>query len=69
MTVDLDLQGKVFIVTGANAGIGFAASPQFEGVTGKYFDENGKVVKLPKCSQDSEACARLWKVSAEMVSI
>jgi len=46
-----------------------AASPEFEGVTGKYFDENGKAVKLPKFSLNNDACTRLWKVSAETVGI
>jgi len=46
-----------------------AASPDFEGVTGKYFDENGKAVKLPKFSLNNDACTRLWKVSAEIVGI
>ncbi|MEN8241534.1 MAG: SDR family NAD(P)-dependent oxidoreductase [Chloroflexota bacterium] len=49
--------------------IRIAASHQFEGVTGKYFDEKGKIVKLPKFSLNNDACARLWKVSAEIVGI
>lgn len=46
-----------------------AASTEYQDVSGKYFDEKGKEVKSPKSALDADSCAKLWKVSAELVGI
>jgi NAD(P)-dependent dehydrogenase (short-subunit alcohol dehydrogenase family) len=43
-----------------------AASPEFEGISGQYFDERGKTVKFPKASLNDVDCEKLWKLSSEM---
>ena len=46
-----------------------AAKPEYDQANGLYFDEKGEPVKMPKFAMDGEACACLWKVSAEMTGI
>jgi NAD(P)-dependent dehydrogenase (short-subunit alcohol dehydrogenase family) len=46
-----------------------AAAPEYARANGVYFDEKGNPVGMPKSTLDDEACARLWKVSAEMTGI
>ena len=45
-----------------------AASPELEGVTGKYF-EDGKVVDPSPLARDASLATRLWDVSARMVGL
>lgn len=45
-----------------------AASPELEGVTGKYFEE-GRMVDPAPLAQDEALAKRLWEVSAEMVGL
>lgn len=45
-----------------------AASPELEGVTGKYF-EDGKVVDPAPLARDASLATRLWDVSARMVGL
>jgi retinol dehydrogenase 14 len=45
-----------------------AASPELEGVTGKYF-EDGKVVDPAPLARDGALATRLWDVSARMVRL
>jgi len=45
-----------------------AASPELEGVTGKYF-EDGKVVEPAPLARDASLATRLWDVSARMVGL
>ncbi len=49
---------------GAETSIHLAASPEVEGVTGKYF-ANMKPVKSSPVSYDEEVAARLWQLSEE----
>jgi len=45
-----------------------AASPDVEGVTGKYF-EDGQVVEPAPLARDESLATRLWDVSARMVGL
>jgi NAD(P)-dependent dehydrogenase (short-subunit alcohol dehydrogenase family) len=45
-----------------------AASPELEGVTGKYFEE-GRMVEPAPLAQDEALAQRLWDVSAGMVGL
>jgi NAD(P)-dependent dehydrogenase (short-subunit alcohol dehydrogenase family) len=47
----------------AEAYIRLAVSPEFENITGKYFDENCREVKAYKRAHDRTVWHRLWKVS------
>jgi NAD(P)-dependent dehydrogenase (short-subunit alcohol dehydrogenase family) len=51
---------------GAQTSIYLAASPEVEGVTGKYF-ERSKPAASSKLSYDEAAARRLWNVSEELV--
>lgn len=53
---------------GAVTPIYLASSPAVEGVSGVYF-VNRKPAKTSKASYDTEAAARLWQVSSELVGI
>lgn len=50
---------------GAETVIWLAASPEVEGVTGKYFLDK-KEIKSSQISYDAEIARRLWQVSAEL---
>jgi hypothetical protein len=45
-----------------------AASPELEGVTGKYFEKQVAVAPAP-LAQDAALARRLWEVSAAMVGL
>jgi len=53
---------------GAATSIHLASSPTLEQVTGRYF-ANSKPKRSSKRSYDEAAAARLWQVSAELVSL
>lgn len=53
---------------GAATSISLAASPDLEPVTGRYF-AGGKPKRSSKRSYDEAAAARLWQVSADLVSL
>lgn len=53
---------------GARTSIHLASSPEVEGVTGQYF-ANEQPKRSSKVSYDTEAAARLWRVSAELVGL
>jgi NAD(P)-dependent dehydrogenase (short-subunit alcohol dehydrogenase family) len=53
---------------GAETPIHLASSPDVAGVTGRYF-ANRKPKTSNKASYDTEAQARLWQVSAELVGL
>jgi NAD(P)-dependent dehydrogenase (short-subunit alcohol dehydrogenase family) len=53
---------------GAKRIVQLAASPELEGVTGKYFEE-GKPVAPAPAAQDRALAERLWKVSAGLVGL
>ena len=53
----------------AAAYIQLAVVPEFEAVTGKYFDEHCKEVKAYKPAYDRAVWKRLWAVSAEMTHV
>ena len=53
---------------GAKAIVQLAASPELEGVTGKYF-EQGKAVAPAPLAQDETLARRLWEVSASMAGL
>jgi NAD(P)-dependent dehydrogenase (short-subunit alcohol dehydrogenase family) len=53
---------------GADTLIYLAASPQVEGVSGKYFVRR-KAVRSSPLSYNEEVARRLWQVSAELVGI
>jgi NAD(P)-dependent dehydrogenase (short-subunit alcohol dehydrogenase family) len=50
----------------AEAYIQLAVAPEYETVTGKYFDEHCREVKAYKPAYDREVWQKLWKVSAEL---
>jgi retinol dehydrogenase-14 len=53
---------------GAKTSIYLAASPEVEGVSGKYFVRQ-KAVESSKGSYDENLAGRLWRVSAELTGI
>jgi retinol dehydrogenase-14 len=53
---------------GAESPIYLASSPEVEGVTGRYF-ANRTPKDSNQASYDTEATARLWRVSAELVGL
>jgi hypothetical protein len=53
---------------GAATSIYLASSPQVEGVTGRYF-ANCRARTSSRSSYDTEAAARLWQVSADLVGL
>ena len=53
---------------GAETPIHLASAPELEGVTGTYF-ANRKPRKSNTLSYDTDAAARLWRVSAELVGL
>jgi NAD(P)-dependent dehydrogenase (short-subunit alcohol dehydrogenase family) len=46
-----------------------AASPEVEGVSGRYFDENNRQVRSNKKSYDAAIWQRLWNVSAKLTGL
>ncbi|HEY9420652.1 MAG TPA: SDR family NAD(P)-dependent oxidoreductase, partial [Thermoanaerobaculia bacterium] len=53
---------------GAATIVQLAASPELEGVTGKYF-EKGKPVTPAPLARDESLAKQLWKVSADLVGL
>jgi retinol dehydrogenase-14 len=53
---------------GAQTPILLASSPEIEGLSGTYF-ANGKPKEANKLAYDTDAAARLWRVSAELVGL
>lgn len=56
------------IEDGADRIVQLAASPELEGVTGKYFEKKRPVEPATK-ARDEALAKRLWEVSAEMVGL
>jgi retinol dehydrogenase-14 len=52
----------------ADTPVYLASSPEAEGITGQYFADRASK-KSNKSSYDSEATARLWRVSADLVGL
>jgi len=62
---------RPFMITPAEGGatiVQLAASPELEGVTGKYFEKQVAVTPAP-LAQDAALAKRLWEVSAAMVGL
>lgn len=53
---------------GAETSIYLAASPEVEGVTGKYFIKKAPVASSPQ-SYDEESARRLWEMSLELTGL
>lgn len=53
---------------GAHTSIHLASAPEVEGVTGRYY-ANAEPKQSSKASYDTDAAARLWDVSADLVSL
>jgi NAD(P)-dependent dehydrogenase (short-subunit alcohol dehydrogenase family) len=53
---------------GAQTIVRLAASPQLEGVTGRYFEEEREATPAPLAS-DASLARRLWEVSAQLVGL
>jgi hypothetical protein len=53
----------------AEAYIRLAVAPEFEAVTGKYFDEHCKEVKAYKPAYNRAVWKQLWDVSEEMTHL
>jgi NAD(P)-dependent dehydrogenase (short-subunit alcohol dehydrogenase family) len=53
---------------GAQTIVRLAASPQLEGVTGRYFEEERQATPGPLAS-DAQLARRLWEVSAQLVGL
>jgi retinol dehydrogenase 14 len=52
-------------VDGAKPAVFLAASPEVEGVSGRYFNQKGET-RSSKLSYDEDVARRLWDVSAEL---
>ncbi len=62
---------RPFMITPAQGGatiVQLAASPELEGVTGKYFEKQVAVAPAP-LARDEALAKRLWEVSAEIVGL
>jgi NAD(P)-dependent dehydrogenase (short-subunit alcohol dehydrogenase family) len=62
---------RPFMITPAEGGatiVQLAASPELEGVTGKYFEKQVAVAPAP-LAQDEALAKRLWEVSGAMVGL
>jgi len=67
----IQLVFRPFFISAEQGGeriVQLAASPDLEGVTGKYF-EDGKVVEPSPLARDTSLATRLWDVSARMVGL
>jgi hypothetical protein len=53
---------------GARTSIYLAASPEIEGISGKYFVDR-KPVRSSTASYDEDAAKRLWDVSLELTGL
>lgn len=53
---------------GAETAVWLAATPEIEGVTGKYFKDRKVRAPAPQALNDGDA-ARLWRVSAELTGL
>lgn len=60
--------GAISPERGAETSLFLAASPEVEGVTGKYFD-NCRMVSSSPVSYDEQAAKQLWQVSLEMTGL
>ncbi len=54
---------------GAKTTLYLATSPQVEGVTGKYFDDQQREAPSSKASYDQAAQLRLWQVSEQLTGL
>jgi NAD(P)-dependent dehydrogenase (short-subunit alcohol dehydrogenase family) len=67
----IQLVFRPFFISAEQGGqriVQLAASPELEGVTGKYF-EDGKVIDPAPLARDASLATRLWEVSARMVGL
>jgi NAD(P)-dependent dehydrogenase (short-subunit alcohol dehydrogenase family) len=67
----IQLVFRPFFISAEKGGeriVQLAASPELEGVTGKYF-EDGRVVEPAPLARDESLAKRLWDVSARMVGL
>jgi NAD(P)-dependent dehydrogenase (short-subunit alcohol dehydrogenase family) len=53
---------------GAQTIVRLAASPQLEGVTGRYFEEEREATPAPLAS-DAQLARRLWELSTQLVGL
>jgi NAD(P)-dependent dehydrogenase (short-subunit alcohol dehydrogenase family) len=71
VTLGLDVIYRFFALSpeqGARTSLYLAASPEVEGISGKYFVKE-RSVKAASAAYDQETAQRLWQVSAEMVGL
>ena len=54
---------------GARTSLYLATSPEVEGVTGKYFDDDTKEIRSSKVSYDRDVQRRLWEISERMTGV
>ncbi|HEX6533672.1 MAG TPA: SDR family oxidoreductase [Gemmatimonadaceae bacterium] len=54
---------------GAEGVVWLASTPAVEGVTGRYFEREGREARSSRRSYDGELRERLWRVSAEMTGV
>ena len=67
----IQLVFRPFFISAEKGGeriVQLAASPDLEGVTGKYF-ENGQAVEPAPLARDASLATRLWDASARMVGL
>ena len=53
----------------AEAYVRLAIAPEFEAVTGQYFDEHCRVVKPYRAAYDRAVRERLWTISTELTHV
>jgi retinol dehydrogenase-12 len=53
---------------GAQTSLYLAASPEVEGISGKYFRKK-HVAHPPRCANDGASAQRLWQISEEMTAL
>jgi retinol dehydrogenase-14 len=57
------------VLEGAKPTVFLAASPEVEGVSGKFFSSKGVAISSSKPSYDEAAAKRLWDISAKLTRL
>jgi hypothetical protein len=54
---------------GARTSLYLAESPEVEGISGKYFDDDTREIRSSEISYDRDVQRRLWEISERMTGV